>query len=297
MLEDRKFYYPIEGKEPYERMREGYDRLVASPWRFPHGSPARHIKDPYRDQPVIELRGLLFQTGLSTLAGRKYDLTITYKGAETTFELYDDPTNTAKGRVPKSSEWVTKRVTFIAKGSSSNSRLWIGNTDTTRIAAVSLMPADNIEGFRRDTIELLKELDAPIYRWPGGNFVSGYEWRDGIGDRDKRPTIPNPAWTGIDTNDVGTHEFIRLCELIGTEPLIVVNTGFGDPFSAAQWVEYCNSPPRTSEPPNFRTWPLSAHRMAARSPSTSDGGGSETRCTATGSSATSPSASTSPSTT
>ena len=54
---------------------------------------------------------------------------------------------------------------------------------------------------RRDTLQLLKELDAPLYRWPGGNFVSGYDWRDGIGDRDRRPPRKNPAWRGIEHND------------------------------------------------------------------------------------------------
>ena len=62
-----------------------------------------------------------------------------------------------------------------------------------------------------DTLALLKELDSPVYRWPGGNFVSGYNWEDGVGDRDRRPPRKNPAWKGIESNDFGLHEFIRLC--------------------------------------------------------------------------------------
>ncbi len=108
------------------------------------------------------------------------------------------------------------------------------------LGTVSIMPGDNINGMRRDTIELLRQLDAPIYRWPGGNFVSGYNWRDGIGDRDRRPPRRNPAWTGVEHNDFGTDEFIAFCRLIGAEPLIAANTGFGDSYSAAQWVEYTN---------------------------------------------------------
>ncbi|HMP06192.1 MAG TPA: hypothetical protein PJ982_07585, partial [Lacipirellulaceae bacterium] len=76
------------------------------------------------------------------------------------------------------------------------------------LGTVSLMPADNVRGMRADTLKLLKELDAPLYRWPGGNFVSGYDWRDGIGDRDRRPPRKNPAWTGVEHNDVGIDEFI-----------------------------------------------------------------------------------------
>jgi len=129
-----------------------------------------------------------------------------------------------------------------AKRDSQNAKFTIKNVGQTplHLFAASLMPADNIDGFRADTIKLLKELNAPIYRWPGGNFVSGYEWRDGLGDPDLRPTRRNPAWTGIETNDVGTHEFLKFCEILGTEPMVVVNTGFGDPYSAGQWVEYLN---------------------------------------------------------
>ena len=72
------------------------------------------------------------------------------------------------------------------------------------------MPADNVDGFRPEVLALLKELDSPVYRWPGGNFVSGYDWRDGIGDRDRRPPRKNPAWTGVEHNDVGIHEFMAL---------------------------------------------------------------------------------------
>ena len=109
------------------------------------------------------------------------------------------------------------------------------------IGTVSLMPADNVRGMRPEVLELLKQLESPIYRWPGGNFVSGYDWRDGIGDRDRRPPRKNPAWTGVEHNDFGIDEFMDFCKLIDTEPLVSVNTGFGDSYSAAQWVEYCNA--------------------------------------------------------
>jgi alpha-N-arabinofuranosidase len=91
----------------------------------------------------------------------------------------------------------------------------------------------------------LKQLNGTVYRWPGGNFVSGYDWRDGIGDRDRRPPRKNPAWTGVEHNDFGTDEFIAFCREINTEPMIAVNTGFGDAYSAAQWVEYCNASTKT----------------------------------------------------
>ncbi|MCU0361724.1 MAG: hypothetical protein MUE32_00050 [Bacteroidales bacterium] len=113
-------------------------------------------------------------------------------------------------------------------------KLWVGT--------VSLMPSDNIEGFRSDVMTLLKELNSPVYRWPGGNFVSGYNWRDGIGDRDLRPPRKNPAWQGVESNDVGIHEFMRFCELLNTEAYIAVNAGLGNADEAMAEVAYTNAP-------------------------------------------------------
>lgn len=122
-----------------------------------------------------------------------------------------------------------------------------------QIGAISMMPADNIDGFRRDVIALLKQLDAPVYRWPGGNFVSGYNWKDGVGPRDERPPRLDRAWASdyeyrwdaIEHNDVGLHEFMRLCEILDTEPYIAVNTGLGTARLAAEEVEYLNGSPDT----------------------------------------------------
>ena len=111
-------------------------------------------------------------------------------------------------------------------------KLWVGT--------VSLMPSDNVDGFRADVLALLRELNSPVYRWPGGNFVSGYTWRDGIGERDKRPPRKNPAWQGVEANDVGIHEFMKLCELINTEAYIAVNAGLGNADEAMAEVQYTN---------------------------------------------------------
>jgi alpha-N-arabinofuranosidase len=108
------------------------------------------------------------------------------------------------------------------------------------VGTVSLMPGDNVEGFRSDVLALLRELNAPVYRWPGGNFVSGYNWRDGIGDRDKRPPRKNPAWQGVEANDVGIHEFMKFCELVNTEAYIAVNAGLGNSDEAMAEVQYTN---------------------------------------------------------
>ncbi len=136
---------------------------------------------------------------------------------------------------------------FTARGATDNGRLEIvgKGTGSFLVGTVSLMPADNINGWRADTVALLKELNAPVYRWPGGSFVSGYNWRDGVGDPDRRPPRENPAWKGIEHNDVGIHEFISLCREINAEPFILVNTGFAGAKLAAEEVEYVNSGPDT----------------------------------------------------
>ncbi len=126
-------------------------------------------------------------------------------------------------------DYRTFPFTFKAGASTENARLEIASSGrgSFKVGTVSIMPADNVEGFRPDVLALLKELDSPVYRWPGGNFVSGYDWRDGIGDRDRRPPRKNPAWTGVEHNDVGIHEYLDLMRLIGAEPYITVNSGLG----------------------------------------------------------------------
>lgn len=110
---------------------------------------------------------------------------------------------------------------------------------------VSAMPGDHIEGFDPEVIELARQARIPEIRWPGGNFASYYHWRDGVGPQELRPTRPNYSWGGLEQNDIGTHEFLRLCELIGAEPHITVNSGTGSSAEAADWVEYCNGGPET----------------------------------------------------
>jgi alpha-N-arabinofuranosidase len=108
-----------------------------------------------------------------------------------------------------------------------------------------LRPADHIEGFDPDVVRLLRESRLPILRWPGGNFVSGYHWEDGIGPIERRRTRPNYAWGGVEPNTFGTDEFMAFCRAVGAEPMICVNAGSGTPEEAARWIEYCNGAPNT----------------------------------------------------
>ena len=101
-------------------------------------------------------------------------------------------------------------------------------------------PHADEHGLRTDVIEALKRLHMPVMRYPGGNFVSGYRWRDGIGPKESRPARLDLAWQTVESNQFGTNEFIEFCRLLGTEPYLVVNCGDGDMREARDWVEYCN---------------------------------------------------------
>lgn len=95
-------------------------------------------------------------------------------------------------------------------------------------------------GFRKDVIDEVRSLGVPIIRYPGGNFVSGYNWLDGIGPKQDRPRVLDKAWNSINTNQFGTDEFMLWCKAAGTQPLMGLNLGTGTPEQAATLVEYCN---------------------------------------------------------
>jgi alpha-L-arabinofuranosidase len=97
-----------------------------------------------------------------------------------------------------------------------------------RLGCASLMPADNLNGMRADVLALIKQINSPITRWPGGNFVFGYNWKDGIGERDRRPPRWERAWNAAEDNDFGLDEFMRFCAEVHTEPYTAVNTGLGN---------------------------------------------------------------------
>jgi alpha-N-arabinofuranosidase len=101
-------------------------------------------------------------------------------------------------------------------------------------------PLADGRGFRRDVLEALRPLKMPVLRWPGGNFVSGYHWTDGVGPAAQRPRRMELAWHGVEPNRFGTNEFIEYCRVLDTEPFIVVNMGTGSMDEAQGWVEYCN---------------------------------------------------------
>ncbi len=103
-------------------------------------------------------------------------------------------------------------------------------------------PHADANGLRTDVLALLREVNYRAMRYPGGNFLSGYRWLDGVGPRDQRPRRRDLAWQTLETNQFGTNEFIEFCRAINTEPMLAVNMGTGTIQDAANLVEYCNAP-------------------------------------------------------
>jgi len=271
MLEDRKFFdVPGADGSPWRVLGDG--STLAMDTRTPYvGTQTPVLVGTGEDDGVV-----LAQSGLGLTAGMTYEGRIVLHGEPgagpvTVSLVWGDA---AAGRTsvtvdPVPDAWEKIPLQFRAGGATDDGRLEIavGGAGRVHVGTVSLMPSDNVEGFRADVLALLRELDSPVYRWPGGNFVSGYDWRDGIGDPDRRPPRKNPAWQGIEHNDVGLHEFLRLCELIDTEPYITVNTGLGSPEQAAEELAYVNGPASTrlgqlrarnghAEPYGVRWWAI-----------------------------------------
>ncbi len=243
MVEDRKFYYAVGDEN--------------SPWAPVDGSTIKMIaEDSFVGEHTPEVAlpgggkpGGIAQGGLGLIDGKRYAGRIWLSGADDTGPVSvslvwgDGPSQRQTVTVEGVSRKYTKSpLQFTAGGNTDDGRLEItaAGSGGLRVGTVSLMPADNVKGMRRDTLELLRQLDSPVYRWPGGNFVSGYDWKDGIGDRDRRPPRKNPAWRGVEHNDVGIDEFLVFCRELTTEPYIAVNSGQGGVESAVEELQYAN---------------------------------------------------------
>jgi alpha-N-arabinofuranosidase len=266
MLDDRKFYYAVQPKpaeDPNAGQRgpggfgPGRRRNVgAGRWNpiGPVDSVVMDTSNPFigNHTPLIKLAGSeprgIRQTGVNLNQGVAYNGRIQLAadpGAEVSINIvWGTNADAARQTVPLgglSTDY--RKVTFSFKAENSGAAQFEiagAGAGSFHVGAVSLMPADNMDGFRPDVIAALKSLRSGVYRFPGGNFVSAHEWRYAIGDPDKRPPIYDPVWRALQPNDLGTDEFMTLCQLLGVEPYITVNAGTGDDWSAAEYVEYCN---------------------------------------------------------
>ena len=168
-----------------------------------------------RQTPLIQAGSGIRQNDLGLVKAKRYVGYVWLKAvdpsATSTISLGTAPEGTVIEGI--GTQYAKYPVSFTAEKSSDTACACRSQSMAARVyvGTASLMPADNVDGMRADTLKLLKQLNAPMYRWPGGNFVSGYDWRDGIGDRDRRPPRQNPAWTGVEHNDFGLDEFIAFC--------------------------------------------------------------------------------------
>jgi alpha-N-arabinofuranosidase len=216
----------------------------------------------------------------------KYNFELYAKSSQSSFNViiqlvdYSDKTIYAQTSFLISSEWQELKGTLDIGTDTANTKFMnrhgifelviiIEESGDIYIDRFTLFPDDAVEGiWNSEAIANLKNIGVTSIRWPGGNFASGYRWKDGIGPVEKREVKPNLAWSGLEPNHVGTDEFLQFCELAELTPLICV--GFWDkitPQEAAEWVEYCNGDISTTygalraanghpEPYNVKLWQI-----------------------------------------
>jgi alpha-N-arabinofuranosidase len=231
-----------------------FEDVRTSPDYGPHGDRAQRVEVPGDASAV--LLGIAQRTYLPTHRTRGYVYRIVARAcrpAIVTLSIAPVGPNGQVGaaltsaHVELDTDWRTScgtldlgdEVETIPDGTYEVS-LTAGKEANIVIDRVLLYPDDHIGYADPDVIRMLREAQLPLLRWPGGNFVSGYCWRDGVGPVDARPTRPNPAWPGLEPNLYGTDEFVAFCTQVGCQPMICVNAGSGSPEEAAAWLEYCN---------------------------------------------------------
>ena len=259
MLDDRKFYFAIHPRRAGATTQPvtGFARVfLLRKWR-PVGPPGALTMDrrhPFvgAHSPRIALSGReprgIRQSALALVAGKRYTGYIYLRGspgAHVSVTLRWGAGTSGQRTVRFSGLGAHYRrfpFAFTAGASSKDAELEITGTGRGRfhIGTVSLMPADNLDGFRKDTIDLLRQLHSGFWRVPGGNFVSDFNWYASIGNRARRAPYLDHAWNAVQSNDVGLDEFMTLCRLLGAAPYVTVNAGFGDAHSAAAEVKYLN---------------------------------------------------------
>jgi alpha-N-arabinofuranosidase len=255
VLDDRKFFWPVNS-DPIPGPSGGGNpmRTQSNKWH-PTGADATVTMDASgayvgAHSPVVHVGGAgPLGIGQSNLVLARKDYTgrvviAAEPGVSVSATLIwgTAPDQRQSVALPASGAWSTVPLKFACGADTKEGRLEITGTGTGafRIGAVSLMPADNIGGFRADMIALMREMDCHLMRMPGGNFISAYDWHYTVGDPDKRPPIMDPVWHAVQPNDVGVDELLHMAQLIKAEPYWCISTGFDQPRSGAEIVEYVN---------------------------------------------------------
>ncbi len=227
-----------------------------SNWSFRHGTRAVEVVNKSKDRWAV-----LAQDGLWLRRGAAYDFSgWLATGGETALLRSAKPVQVKIGLYAENrfDKPIIEKTFRIESGAFEQDRtdfpvgdfegrasfaLSIEPGGSIRADGFSLMPRDAVEGWRKDVVEALKRVKPPIIRFPGGCFASFYDWRDGIGPRIDRRPRPSAYWGGLENNDVGVAELVRLCREIGAAPFYCLNVLTGSPDEAADLVAYCNSGP------------------------------------------------------
>ena len=257
MLDDRKFFFPITAKKPEPpapqgggafggRMRKWYpvgpEEVVVMDKEHPFvGDQSPRIALDATTPHGVQQEGLALVSGkkytgriyLRSTPGSKIKVSLIWGAGENDRQTIAIPALTG--------EYKKIPLAFTSKADTTDGILEVSGTGsgTFHIGAISLMPADNVDGFRADTTSLLRQIKMGFWRY-GGNYTSNLIWYHIVGDIDKRPPEFDHAWSAMQTNDLGLDEFMTFCKLINVDPYISVNAGFGDSHSAAEEVEYMN---------------------------------------------------------
>lgn len=261
MLDDRKFYYPVVAPSkdtPPPLNAEGRPGMSIRKWRPIGGGEAvaMDTRDPFvgTQSPSVAVTGDtprgLSQAGIGIAKGKRYDGSLWLSGdagAAVTVSLVwgAGPADRQAVALPAPGGiWQRVGFSFTPPADSLDARIEITGTGTGRfrVAAVSLMPSDNIDGWRADTTAIARSLHSGFWRLPGGNFLSNWDWHGALGPRDRRAPMFDHAWSAMQPNDLGMDEWMALARLVGVEPYVTVNAGLGDANSAAEEVEYLNGP-------------------------------------------------------
>ncbi|MFH1789530.1 MAG: alpha-L-arabinofuranosidase C-terminal domain-containing protein [bacterium] len=262
MIEDRKFFYPIGyiANDPLA----GNGSKIRSPWSVINNTVVVMDKnDSYvgdiTPKILVSSKGKygIRQNNLGLIKGKKYLARIILSGDKdvvASISLIWGKNNNEKQIVQLgnlSDKYKKIDFQFTAGDDTNNGIIEITGSGEGffKIGAISLMPADNVKGLRADTLQLLKELNAPIYRWPGGNFASNYNWINAIGEVDKRPPRENKEYfsTILESHDFGPDEFMTMLDFIDSEAYITVSaTKDSDADMAVKEIEYFNGSPTTS---------------------------------------------------
>ncbi|MGI9071570.1 MAG: alpha-L-arabinofuranosidase C-terminal domain-containing protein [Bryobacteraceae bacterium] len=285
LLRDRKFEQGDDdgdgvsnGWAPEERIQDRY-------WELQHGRGinVRYFIDRQNyygggASQAVDLHGpgprhaSVYQIGLQVAKGHRYVFYVFLKrrGSGKAFVELDKLRGPVYGHRQFgdiSDQWQKYTAEFTSPEDTDKARLRIAveGEGTFWMDSASLMPADNLQGMRRDVIDAMRPMRIPLMRYPGGCFADYYHWENGIGDRDKRPEVYSPAWREWDPNDFGIDEFVALAGELHFEPHLTVNYVSGTPAEAARWVEYVNSAPDRgmghlraanghSQPYGFKFW-------------------------------------------